>query len=100
MVDLISAVRRDWAAACMSAVDESGARLMSVAHPISVAGKWAAGKPGRGSQQGRVPTLSVRLRRMAIGLPAVERRQTQVETRRSVEIGTQQTSAEAGTLRV
>jgi hypothetical protein len=37
---------------------------------------------------------------MAIGLPAVERRQTQVETRRSVEIGTQQTSAEAGTLRV
>src|SRR5436190_23270070 len=100
MVDLISAVRRDWAAACMSAVDESGAHLMSVAHPISVAGEWAAGKPGRGSQQGRDPTLSVRLRRMARGLPAVERGQTQVETGRSDEIGSQQPSGAGGTLRV
>jgi len=100
MVGLISAVRRDQAAACMSAVDMSGAHLISVAHPMSVAGKWAAGKPDQGSQQGRVPAVSVRLRRMAIGLPAVERRQTPVETPRSVEIETQQTSAETGTLRV
>jgi hypothetical protein len=100
MVGLISAVRRDQAAACMSAVDMSGAHLISVAHPMSVASKWAAGKPDQGSQHGRVPAVSVRLRRMAIGLPAVERRQRPVETPRSVEIETQQTSAEAGTLRV
>jgi hypothetical protein len=100
MVGLISAVRRDQAAACMPAVDMSGAHLISVAHPMSVASKWAAGKPDQGSQHGRVPAVSVRLRRMAIGLPAVERRQTPVETPRSVEIETQQTSAEAGTLRV
>jgi hypothetical protein len=100
MVGLISAVRRDQAAACMSAVDMSGAHVISVAHPMSVASKWAAGKPDQGSQQGRVPAVSVRLRRMAIGLPAGERRQMPVETPRSVEIETQQTSAEVGTLRV
>jgi hypothetical protein len=84
----------------MSVVDMSGAHLISVAHPMAVASKWAAGKPDQGSQQGRVPAVSVRLRRMAIGLPAVERRQTPVETPALVEIETQQTSAEAGTLRV
>jgi hypothetical protein len=80
----------------MSVVDMSGAHLISVAHPMAVASKWAAGKPDQGSQQGRVPAVSVRLRRMAIGLPAVER----LETPALVEIETQQTSAEAGTLRV
>jgi hypothetical protein len=74
MVGLISAVRRDQAAACMSAVDMPGAHLISVAHRMSVASNWAAGKPDQGSQQGRVPAGSVRLRRMGIGLPAVERR--------------------------
>jgi hypothetical protein len=100
MVGLISAVRLGWAVACIPAVDGSGAHLISVAHPMLVAGKWAAGKPDQGSPQGRVPAVSVRLRRMAIGLPAMEKRPTRVETPRSVEIETQQTSAKAGTLRV
>ena len=100
MVGLISAVRRGWAVACIPAVGVSGAHLISVAHPMSVAGKWAAGKPDQGSQQGRAPAVSARLRRMAIGLPAMEKQPTRVETPRSVEIETQQTSAEVGTLRV
>jgi hypothetical protein len=100
MVGLISAVRLGWAVACIPAVDGSGAHLISVAHPMLVAGTWAAGKPDQGSPQGRVPAVSVRLRRMAIGLPAMEKQPTRVETPRSVEIETQQTSAKAGTLRV
>jgi hypothetical protein len=88
-------LRRARAAVCMSAADVSGADLVSVPHHTSV-----VGTPNQGPHQGQVSTVSVQSRRTAIGWPAMERRQTQVETPRSAEIGTQQTSLEAGTSRV